>query len=315
MQDWTYFLEGCNERPNRGWHGIIKYMAEKECLTKYQGVPFVDFIEQYFVWNNNAPITEKWIGVSHLTPNTPTHWSVVNSDYIFNNNNFLKSLKYCHALIFLSDYMKEDFNKKTQNLVNTLSIKHPVSSDITKFDFEKFKQANKKVILLGQQLRKISSLYKLSTQLDKEWYPGLSDISTAKRRRNADLITNGLIPYIDIDINSVKIKYTEDLNEYDRTINENIVIVDMYDASANNSILEHMSACAPFFCKRLAASEQYLGKDYPMFFNSIKEIEPIISNESQLLTLYERAHVYLKNIDKSDLTYSHFTEQVLKTIN
>jgi len=315
MIDWSYFLDSCTERPNRGWHGIIKYMTERKHITKDEGMPLLDLIEQHFMWNNYGAITKKWVGISHLTPDPPFHWAVADFNRLFSNAAFLKSLKYCHCMIFLSDYMERDFRKKTGGLVNTISLKHPVGDDIAKFDFSKFKEADKKIVLLGQQLRRVSSLYEIESNLKKVWFPGLTSLKDAKHRRNADLMANNLIPYVDIDLNSVEIKYTEDLNEYDKTINENIVIVDVYDASANNSVLEHISATSPFFCKKTPSTKEYLGEDYPMFFEELNEIEKKLKNEKELLDLYESTHLYLKNLDKTSMSYEYFSNKMLECIS
>ena len=79
--------------------------------------------------------------------------------------------------------------------------------------------------------------------------------------------------------------------EYDGLLNNNIIIIHLINASANNAILELISMNIPFFVNRLPAVEEYIGKDYPLYFNSIKEIEDIIYNKDLLIRMYESANI------------------------
>ena len=124
-----------------------------------------------------------------------------------------------------------------------------------------------------------------------------------------------IIPYIDINLDSVEILYLKDFSDYDDLITQNIILVDVYDASANNSVLELMSANAPFFAKRVPAIEEYLGKEYPMFFENLSQVESILANEEKLNDLYRETHEYLKNLDKEKFSHEYFSQDLLKIIN
>jgi hypothetical protein len=78
-----------------------------------------------------------------------------------------------------------------------------------------------------------------------------------------------------------------------------------------NSILEIMAMNIPTFVSRLPSTEEYLGKDYPMFFNTKEDVEKVINNKSNMFTLYETTYQYLKKIDKSDLSIETFRKNVV----
>jgi hypothetical protein len=59
---------------------------------------------------------------------------------------------------------------------------------------------------------------------------------------------------------------------YDALINNSFLIVHQVNASANNAIIEAISRNIPIFCNRLEAAEEYLGKDYPLFFRDTKDL-------------------------------------------
>ena len=54
----------------------------------------------------------------------------------------------------------------------------------------------------------------------------------------------------------------------------------MHCASANNSILEIILMNRPAFISRNAATEEYIGKDYPLFFNNIEEMNLILEDNT-----------------------------------
>ena len=57
----------------------------------------------------------------------------------------------------------------------------------------------------------------------------------------------------------------------------------------------------PILLNRTAGVIEYLGADYPLYFDSLDDVETLVSLEN-----IERAHVYLKNIDKGQFTLDTF---------
>ena len=95
----------------------------------------------------------------------------------------------------------------------------------------------------------------------------------------------------------------------------NIIIIPLWNASANNSILECIQSNIPAFVTRLHSTEQYLGPDYPMFYNNIQDIEPIINDKSRLYNKYKETYNYLIKLDKTTISHEHFNSELLKIIN
>ena len=313
MIDWSYF-EGESSAHRGGWKSLISYMIANNILKGDCGTPLIDVAEKYFVWDSKPAIKWPWIGISHMTPNTPEYLRIADIDRLIENENFIKSLPSCKALIVLSDYMKKYLTEKLNNIceVNIVSMKHPVSDDIKQFDIQQFyEQDEKKVILLGQQMRKISSIYLLKTKHKKWWMYGHPDKSLMVNRRNDEFKMLKTYPKAD----TVEMVNVNSNAEYDKIISENIILMDFIDASANNAIVECISANIPFFTKRLPAIEEYLGKDYPMYFNNLSEVENIINDDAKLNEIYTKTNLYLRNLDKKQLSYEYFCGELLETIN
>ena len=113
----------------------------------------------------------------------------------------------------------------------------------------------------------------------------------------------------------VTLYYTHNFDEYDRLISNNIIIIHLINASANNAILELMYLNIPFFVNKLDAVIEYIGNDYPLYFNSLLDIENIINNKDLLINKMHEASEYLKRIDKHDISLSNFNSELLKFIN
>ena len=77
--------------------------------------------------------------------------------------------------------------------------------------------------------------------------------------------------------------------EYDKLLSGNIVFLDLYDANANNSIVECIARCTPVLVNPLPAVREYLGKDYPFYFNNLEEA----AHKAQDIDLIKKTHEYL----------------------
>jgi hypothetical protein len=58
-----------------------------------------------------------------------------------------------------------------------------------------------------------------------------------------------------------------DNNHYNLLLSRSVVVNYMFGAAASNVIVESLTRGTPIICNRLPATEEYLGKDYPLFFD------------------------------------------------
>jgi hypothetical protein len=82
-------------------------------------------------------------------------------------------------------------------------------------------------------------------------------------------------------------------NEYDELLSENIVFLDMYDSSANNAIIESIARATPVLANPLPPIIEYLGVDYPFYFNTLEEAAKKASD----FKLIKDTHQYLLECD------------------
>ena len=63
----------------------------------------------------------------------------------------------------------------------------------------------------------------------------------------------------------------------------------MYDSSANNAIIECIARATPILVNPIAAVVEYLGEEYPFYFNSLEEAAVKAKDEN----LVKETHQYL----------------------
>ena len=245
-----------------GWREIIKTLIKKEIINYDKvnnSILLLDNVEKIFLWQQKEIILkQKWVGIIHIVPNTPDYLKNIQIESLLKNNYFNSSLKSCVGLIVLSEYLKKYLLLHIKN-INIKVIKHPcfLNSNMT-FDINSLKQkiANNsvKLIQLGSQLRFFSTIFKIKTNYNKLWLPGRKDTNLLYTWLNSECITYN-IELSNEEKNTVNIYYTNNYLEYDGLLNNNIIIIHLINASANNAILELISMNIPFFVNRLPAVE------------------------------------------------------------
>ena len=279
----------------------------------------LDVVSKFFLWDDRKHVIQKdWVGIIHIVPNTPDYLENIKIENLLNNDYFKQSLKYCKGIIVLSKYLQYYLEKQISN-VKIGFIKHPsVINTEDKFDIDVFSQniLNKKskVIQLGSQLRFLTSIYKLKTMYPKIWLPGRTDNQLLMFWLQKECEHYHISLTLE-EKKSVSIFYTENYEDYDNMILNNIIVIHLINASANNAVIELLSLHIPFFVNKLAAVVEYIGEDYPLYFTKLEEVEDIINDTDLLLKKMKEGTNYLKNRKKQDISLSHFNSEMLKFIN
>jgi hypothetical protein len=99
--------------------------------------------------------------------------------------------------------------------------------------------------------------------------------------------------------------YTKNFDEYDTLLTNNIVFMELYDATANNAIVECIVRNTPIIVNKIPGVVDYLGDDYPLYFNNLQEIPALLTEQNIL-----NAHLYLSNMNKEDLEISYFNKKL-----
>jgi hypothetical protein len=92
---------------------------------------------------------------------------------------------------------------------------------------------------------------------------------------------------------------------YDCLLAENVVAIELFDASANNVVVECIARNTPIIVNRHPAVVEYLTADYPLYFTDLSEIPELLAIDRVVA-----AHEYLAALDKPWLDGRFFRESV-----
>ena len=130
----------------------------------------------------------------------------------------------------------------------------------------------------------------------------IDDLSSNNEDKIIDEITHEIIEYLDHNNNSVEIIEYLNNYDYDKLLSKNIVFLNLYDVSVNNTVIECIVRNTPIIINRHPALVELLGDNYPGFYsNSYDAISKIIDIDK-----IEEIHLYLKRLDKTPFTLTHF---------
>lgn len=331
-----------------GWEYVMSHLGS---LQEDTGIVCDGFVDRTFLWGRWVlsdagviPYTCQWIGFVHHTPNT--EYTDNNCEVMIASKEFQQSLPTCKALICLSDYLAQWFRQRFPEL-NVISLKHPtvfVKHQWSRFDrllhvgawyrnpfsFYRVNSPKPKVSLKGKDMDAYFLPGRCTLNYDEVLKPDMRNkwlyFCAQWLREQRPLPTDLLITFeggqvsVSPDLPSIEGSLKEMLNsvsvvdkvsneEYDRLLSTSVVFLNLVDASAVNTVIECIVRNTPLVINRHPALEQYLGRDYPLFYETIDQVNALLSAES-----VGRAHQYLKELDKEDLTIDAFTESVREII-
>ena len=116
--------------------------------------------------------------------------------------------------------------------------------------------------------------------------------------------------YLDPNESVRNIKRLPD-EEYDDLLVNNILFLPLYDVNACNTILECIVRNTPVLTNRLPASEEYLGVNYPFFYETDDLFAAAKMAEDT--DLIKETTEYLSNMDKTFLEPNSFIGSVINS--
>ena len=268
-----------------GWPYAINALRS---LHTEDGILFDGFIEENFAWRTKgrkAPYDVPWVGIIHNPPNIP-HWFMryQSPQAIFETEDWKQSMPYCRGLYCLSQYHRKWLQKHLDIPVEALV--HPTEIPSVQFSLDAFRQnPEKKIVQIGWWLRRMHSIYELPTQQYRKIFlhlnvPYVYEMFESERR---EIHYRGSYDSADV------VTYLPDA-QYDDLLSKNIAFLHLYDSSANNAIIECIARNTPILVNPLEAVREYLGDDYPLYFDTLEEA----ARKAEDPDLIEQAHVYLK---------------------
>jgi hypothetical protein len=291
-------------KPHRsGWRFVSQHL---ESLHNPYGVKCFSWGDR--VLKEEKRINEWWTGFIHNVIDYPVEEyprkysnkiyslrSLVEQDW------FHHSLKKCKGLFVLSNHTQEFLQKHVD--VPVVKLWHPSPKFPHQFSPELLQP---RVMHIGQWMRKYHSFLDLETDLHKIFLKMENFGSDYEEMMNHSKYTNRMIINRGLQIQEIQYIPNVPNNQYDELMCSSIVFLDLYDVSACNTIIECIMMNTPILIKKLPAVIEYLGENYPLFFESLEEASQKLHNRELLM----QTHTYLTQLDKSRFRISKFLEDL-----
>jgi len=243
----------------------------------------------------DEPIMEPWIGFLHNPPNAPLWFDSSHSPWqVLKRHITRESLKSCRGIFVMSDYLKQWLRQQPEIPLDLpISVVfHPseLDTDTPTWTWEKYtSNPDKSIIQVGYWLRIMKSIAELEVPRGfvKKWMYGNSHALDCLDQELAHSRNRAAVE--DLFLNTVQIVDHIDNQQYDIELSKNIVFLEMYDSSCNNAVIECILRRTPVLVNKLPAVIEYLGTDYPFYFESLQEASWKLSQPM----LINKTHQYL----------------------
>ena len=289
-------------RHRSGWAFALQSLAP---LHRPGGIAVDAFVEHTFDQDApkpGRPWREPWIGFVHNPPGAPSWFVPTQSPQrLLESPAFRESLPSCLGLFCLSAYHRRWLSERLD--VPLAQLLPPTAVPTREFSVARFiENPVKRLVQVGSWLRRLHSIHHVPvTRLRRTMvhqHLGYIRQLLATEQREWRLAP---------DWSSVEVLPFLPEAEYDALLAENVVYLDLYDASANNTIVECIARATPVVVNPLPAVREYLGEDYPLYFVSREQA----ARRAEDLACLEAAHDYLRALPiRSRLTDAAFLASV-----
>ncbi len=304
-----YQLEGFYGQHRSGWAYAVRSLAP---LHNSNGVYLDVFVERTFCWHpvGVRPHRVPWVGFIHVPPNVPKWFQHKQSnDYIFQTEAWKESYALCRGLFTLSEYHKKSLEKKLD--VPIVSLVHPTETPDLKWNWRAFSvNENKKIVQVGWYLRKLHGIFMLPARSYSKIFLKITnfDLTPLIEDEKKRLIESGEFQESMYDTAEI-VTYLPN-EEYDKLLSENIIFVNLYDASANNAVIECIVRNTPLLVNPIEPVVEYLGPEYPFYYQTFEEAVEKAENYDTVRAAFE----YLRELPiKEKLDGDYFRESLMST--
>lgn len=272
----------------------LKYgLAHLKPLHHPDGVCLDAFIERTFCWDPTGikPYDYPWIGFIHVPPNMPDWFFCEQSnETIFSTEAWRLSEPFCKGLFTMSNYHRQYLQKRLN--IPVYDLVFPSEIPELTWSWDKFvANPNKKIIQIGWWLRMLHAIYRLpKTDYQKVFLNVEHDSIPLLMKKEKQLLIEEGVFRDDMYQTVTTLNFLPDA-EYDQLLCENLVLIYLYDASANNTVTECLARNTPLLINPIEPVKEYLGENYPFYYHSFEEA----AEKAMNLELVHQTHQYLVN--------------------
>ncbi len=287
-----------------GWPYVMR--ALQPFLSQHAPVILDDYVERTFLFYRNRHVdirhSSPWIGICHHPVQVPAWYGPNGLRNLETEARWQASFPQLRLVVTLDEaramWIRDNWR------VPCLSLRHPTARPSLKWSMQRFlANPDKQILQVGSFLRNTQAIYQVGVP------GGLRKVHLLQAAGWIEMAHERCKSLFPARRNVGTVARVNNLSDadYDRALSENIVFVELIDAVANNTILECIARNTPILVNRLKGPEYYLGRNYPLFYDDIGEVEGLLT-ESAIAS----AHDYLRGMDKTWLRGDSFAQSLVR---
>jgi len=285
-----------------GWPYCLDALEKYEDTEAETVIVLEDFAERTFCKiKNPRPWKTPWVGVFHHPPQMPSWFTQDTPPKLLATPAFQESLPTLRGCIALSEHLGRWLRRKLA--LPTLVVKHPTEFPEQTFDIDAYLTNEKrKMVQVGWYLRNMRGIYQLPPPPNTEKIHLNQDapwIKKAMGRVDKHSPFKGRKQYPTTVLQRLPNA------EYDALLAQSVVFLELFDSSANNAVVEAIARCTPIVVNRHPAVVEYLGADYPLFYDNIEDVADLVTDDSVVA-----AHEYIKTMDRTEFHVDYFVQAI-----
>jgi len=285
-----------------GWPYVIKHIQQ---LDTGDGILFNDFMEQSFTCSAHVSsvLQQPWIAMSHLPPVAVKPFCARGFTQYDSLPGSAEAIHNLRGICTMSKYLAKQLGIVCDVPIHT--IKYPTDTNVTQFSINRYCRTPH-LVHIGWYLKNPWLLW----QIQQPRYAG-NKIYVRPQNTSGEHIRSFIDPkqwgrplYDDVTC-------VDRLNgeQYDELLECSVIAVEYFDVAASTLVTEAIARCTPLLARRHPSLVEYLGENYPMFFDDIRECGVLLHPANVLKT-----HEHLHNMDKDFLSIDNFIEQFKKWV-
>ena len=300
-----------------GWNWVTKSLINKFHDPKAD-IIMDEFVERTFDWdytfNNNKALVlphhkRDWIGVIHNPMIIPKPFDIKQSPVnMCARLPFLLALKNCKGIYTLSSDLEESmrhlFIQYGFDHIPIETLIHPTPLNVDEFKMDEYLK-DPQITCIGYWLRNFEPFWLLDTHMTKNVL--LGRLPYAHQTYQKQLETFNLKTTFTgekVKGNIIVHKHLDN-KEFDKYMTATVGFLNLIDTSANNGVTDCLARNIPLLVNCHPAVVEYLGDDYPFYYNSLETANKKINDKK----LIKDTHSYLKNMNKSRLNIRTFIKE------
>ncbi|WP_340110473.1 hypothetical protein [Pikeienuella sp. HZG-20] len=292
-----------------GWPWVVDRLRERQSMN---GMLVDQFVEATFAPGRSIRVIKRllgmhvwsrpWVGVFHLPPNMPEWFTPKTLEAVLREPRFIRSLPHLRGAVAFSRHTGDWLRDRLG--VPVLVTKHPTEMVPDTFSWDAFEaNPDKRLVQIGWYLRNYRAINQVAApSWIRKVHLAQSKPFIDEARRRTDLHS----PFRGRpDVGETEVVSWLDNEAYDDMLTRNLIFLELFEASANNAIIEAIARDTPVVVNRHPAVAEYLGADYPLFYDDLSEVEGLLEAPR-----IRAAHEQIRALDKGEFAVEAFIDRL-----